>query len=100
MRPELARFVPGDELLDRGGKRARFTPGEVAPEDANERTTLQQDEIEGNSWNVPAGEADDEQPAAPRRRSEGWFRKGSSDRIHDDIHAAAVGQRFDAAPQV
>src|SRR4051812_1307404 len=81
VRLELALRVPAPELTHAFGEALGLAPREVAPEDAHDRCALEERKIERQLGNFAGGEADHQQPAAPRERAERGLAVGAADRI-------------------
>src|SRR5687767_10417845 len=65
VRAELALAVPGAELAHALAELPRLAAGEVAPEDADDRSALEEGEVERQLGDLAGGEADHEEAAAP-----------------------------------
>ena len=76
------------ECFTRVGEALRLAAREVAPEDADDRASFQQREVERNLRDLAGREADDEQAAAPGDRSQRRLGVRPADRVVDDVDAA------------
>src|SRR5207237_6693154 len=92
--------VPIAEASDALREQFRLAAREVAPEDADDRTPLEQREVQRNSRNLARRESDDEEPPAPGQRPERRLGVGTAYGIVDDVDALARGQVGDAFAQV
>ncbi len=66
-----------------------------APEHADHRGALEQDQVDGQFRNAAAGEADDQQAAVPGDAADGLVEKVAADRVVDHVGAVAIGEAFD-----
>src|SRR5262245_50473354 len=91
---------PPSQLVHRGQEPLRFTPRELAPEDADDRAALEQRQVQRDLWNVARCEAADQQPSSPRDRAQRELRVRATDRIVDDVGAFAARDRLDPLAQI
>src|SRR5262245_47175685 len=64
---------PPPQLAHRFGKPLRLAARELAPEDADDRTSFEEREVQWNLRNLAGRETDDEQAAPPGERSQRRF---------------------------
>ena len=66
----LPSFAQPKDLLELRPCRARVARHGHAPEDPDDRASLEQGEVRGDAWDVAGGEADDEEAPLPRCRAQ------------------------------
>jgi hypothetical protein len=91
---------PRKQLGHVGGLPLRIGAGEAAPEHANHRALLEQQQVERDGGDVAGGKADHQQPAIDRQRAHGGLGQAATDGIIDHVDAFAVRQVLQALAQV
>ena len=74
--------------------------GERTPEHADNRATLQQRQIQRDLRDIAGGKPHHQEAALPGHVAQSQFGVRSADRVIDDIHALAGGDRLDPRTQV
>ena len=89
---ELTLAPPSQELGEVAAHPLRVTLGLRAPDDADQRDVLDQDQIGGHCLDAARGKTDDQHPGLPIDRAQRLVERVAADRVVDDVGALAAGQ--------
>src|SRR5438046_7528383 len=82
------------------GARRGFLAHERSPKYSDDRTTLEQGQVQGDLRYFTGGESDHQEPSVPSQTAECRFAVFSTDSIIDHVHALVVGELLDSLAQI